>query len=73
MAELAQTHYEMGYLHSPCGSGAAAGKVCLQHTQGPSHVPHGMILNHLKPLQIWHTINKKAAIEIITRREGPGI
>lgn len=73
MAELAQTHYEMGYLHPPRGSGAAAGKGCLQHTQGPSHMPHGMILNHLKPLQSWHTINKKAAIGIIIRREGLGI
>ena len=71
MAELAQTHYEMGYLHSPRGSGAAAGKVYLQHTWGPSHMPRGMTLNHFKPFQIRRTINKKAAIEINTRREGP--
>jgi len=70
-AELAQTHYEMGYLHSPRGSGAAVGKVCLQHTQGPSHARHATTLNHFKPFQIRCTSKKKAGTGTNTRREGP--
>lgn len=40
MAELAQTHYEMGYLHSPRGSGAAAGEgLSAAHTKTIPHTP----------------------------------
>lgn len=70
MAELAQTHYEIGYLYSPHGSGAAAGRsACSTHEDHPTHP----MVNHFKPFQIRHIINKKVAAGINTRREGPSL